>query len=139
MIHHDSLQRGWKEISEKVRRHWVQLTNEDLHSFDGDVGHLVDLIQRKSGDARQIVEHYLNELIVNPGSAFERSAEEVREYAQKSRERIDEGTRQAVDLLRESRKMVKAYVQQHPAAVMGVCFGAGILAGLMLGLSTRRR
>jgi ElaB/YqjD/DUF883 family membrane-anchored ribosome-binding protein len=139
MVDHDALLRSWKEISEKLRQHWAELANEDFQSFNGDVNQVVELIQRKTGDARTIVERYLNELSANAASAFERSTEDVREYARESGERIEEGTRQAVEAWRESRKMAEAYARQRPVASMAVCFGAGILAGLVLGLSVRRR
>jgi ElaB/YqjD/DUF883 family membrane-anchored ribosome-binding protein len=139
MVDQDALLQGWKEISEKLRQHWAELANEDLQSFDGDVKHLVELIQRKTGEARSIVERYLDELRANAALAFERSAEDAREYAHESRERIEEGTRQALEVLRESRKMAEAYARQRPGATMAVCFGAGILAGLLLGLPARRR
>jgi ElaB/YqjD/DUF883 family membrane-anchored ribosome-binding protein len=126
MVDHDALLRSWKEISEKLRQHWAELANEDFQSFNGDVNQLVELIQRKTGDARTIVERYLNELSANAASAFERS-------------RIEEGTRQAVEAWRESREIAEAYARQRPVASMAVCFGAGILAGLVLGLSVRRR
>jgi ElaB/YqjD/DUF883 family membrane-anchored ribosome-binding protein len=139
MVDHDALLRSWKEISEKLRQHWTELANEDLQSFNGDVNQLVELIQRKTGDARTIVERYLNELSAIAASAFERSTEDLREYARESGERIEEGTRQAVEAWRESRKTAEAYARQRPGASMAVCFGAGILAGLVLGLSVRRR
>ena len=139
MVDHDALLRSWKEIREKLRQHWTELANEDLQSFNGDVNQLVELIQRKTGDARTIVERYLNELSAIAASAFERSTEDLREYARESGERIEEGTRQAVEAWRESRKTAEAYARQRPGASMAVCFGAGILAGLVLGLSVRRR
>jgi ElaB/YqjD/DUF883 family membrane-anchored ribosome-binding protein len=139
MVDHDALLQSWKEISEKLRQHWAELANEEFQSFDGDMNQLVELIQRKTGDARSIVEHYLDELKVNTASAVERATDDVREYAHESREKIEEGTRLAAEVLRESRKMAEEYARRRPGATMAVCVGVGILTGLVLGLSTRRR
>jgi len=139
MVDHDALLRSWQEISEKLRQHWAELANEDFQSFSGDVNQLVELIQRKTGEARTIVERYLNELSANAASAFDTSTENLRECVRASEERIEEGARQAVEVWQQSRKMAKAYARQRPGASMAVCFGAGILAGLVLGLSVRRR
>jgi ElaB/YqjD/DUF883 family membrane-anchored ribosome-binding protein len=139
MIDHDALLRSWQEISEKLRQHWAELASEDFRSFNGDVNQLVELIQRKTGDARTIVERYLDELSANAASAFQRSTEEVRAFARESEERIEDGTRQAAEVLQQGRKMAEAYAQQRPGASMAVCFGVGIVAGLVLGLSVRRR
>jgi uncharacterized protein YjbJ (UPF0337 family) len=38
------------------------MTNDDLQSFDGDVGRLMGLIQRKTGAGRESVECFLNEV-----------------------------------------------------------------------------
>jgi ElaB/YqjD/DUF883 family membrane-anchored ribosome-binding protein len=35
--------------------------------------------------------------------------------------------------------MAAEYARRRPGATMAVCVGLGVLAGLMLGLSTRRR
>ncbi|HUE14765.1 MAG TPA: hypothetical protein VMR25_11415 [Planctomycetaceae bacterium] len=139
MVDHDALLRSWKEISEKLRQHWAELANEEFHSFDGDMNQLVELIQRKTGEARSIVEQYLDQLKVSTASAVERATDDVREYAHESQEQIEEGTRLAVEALREGRKMAAEYARRRPGATMAVCVGVGIVAGLMLGLSARRR
>jgi len=138
MTDHDAIQRSWQQISETLRQHWAQLTNDELKSFDGDINDLVNLIQRKTGEARQIIERYLDELMAGAASKVKESADDVREYAIESREQLQEGAQQAAEVLRECYRKAEAYARKRPTETMLFCFGAGILAGVMLGFSTRR-
>jgi len=139
MINPDALNGRWQEVKQKLYERWAQLTNEELQSFDGNVEQLMDLIERKTGDAREIIEQYLTELTANAAAVLDRSAQEVIDYAQQSRERVEASTRQAVDLVIENCKKVDSYARQRPVETMLVCFGAGVLTGLTLGWLIRRR
>jgi hypothetical protein len=139
MVDHDTLMRSWHEISAKLRQHWTALTNEDLQSFNGDVNQLVELIQHKTGDVRLIVERYLEELTVNAAAMLERTAKDVRACTHESEERIEEGARQVAEAWQQGRETVAAYTRQNPAASLALWFGAGIVTGVVVGLSVRRR
>src|SRR5437899_3320409 len=68
MINQQTLQGNWNEIKGKLRSKWGQLTNDELQSFDGNVDRLVGIIQRKTGEARNSVEHFLEEVSANGAS-----------------------------------------------------------------------
>jgi hypothetical protein len=139
MVDPDALMQSWHEISAKLRQHWTALTNEDLQSFNGDVNQLVELIQHKTGDVRLIVERYLEELTVNAAAMLERTAKDVRDYTHESEERIEDGARQVAEAWQQGRETVAAYTRQNPAASLALWFGAGLVAGVVVGLSVRRR
>ena len=61
MVNQQTLQGNWNEIKGKLRNKWGQLTNDDLQSVHGNVDQLIGLIQRKTGEARNSVEQFLEE------------------------------------------------------------------------------
>ena len=49
MINQATLQGNWNEIKGKLRKHWGQLSNDDVQTFNGNIDQLVGLIRRQDG------------------------------------------------------------------------------------------
>jgi ElaB/YqjD/DUF883 family membrane-anchored ribosome-binding protein len=139
MINQQTLLGNWNEIKGELRKHWAQLSNDELQSFQGNVDELVGLIQRKTGEARSAVEDYLNQLTAKGGPAIAQGAQEVRQYVQHAAERIQQQSQQAAESLRESYEDAEDFVRQRPSESVAVCFGVGLFVGLVLGISLRGR
>jgi uncharacterized protein YjbJ (UPF0337 family) len=141
MVNQQVLQGNWNELRGKIRSKWGQLTNDDVQQFDGNVDRLMGLIQRKTGEGRESIERYLNELTAGGSSAVAQATEAVRDYAHQAGERIQEGTKQAAesmrqgyDSFREQYGEAEELVRRRPSEAAAVCFGAGVLTGLVLAL-----
>lgn len=139
MVNQQTLQGNWNEIKGRLRNKWGQLTNDELQSFDGNVERLIGLIQRKTGEGRNSVENFLEELTSNGSSTISQATAAVGEYAQQAAGRLQEGSKQAAETMRHGYEEAERMVKQRPAESVAVCFGAGVLAGLMLGLMMRSR
>jgi len=139
MINQQILQGNWNEIKGKLRTKWGQLTGDELQSFDGNVDRLVGMIQRKTGEGRNAVEHYLEEISANGASMLSQASETVREYAQQAAEKVQETSKQAADTVRHGVEEAEKVVRQRPAESVAVCFGAGVVVGLFVGLLLRSR
>jgi uncharacterized protein YjbJ (UPF0337 family) len=139
MINQQVLQGNWNEIKGKIRSKWGQMTNDDLQSFDGDVGRLMGLIQRKTGEGREAVERFLNEATAKGASALEQVTEAVSEYAHEAGTRIQDGAKQAVDSVRHGYDEAEEMVRRRPAESAVVCFGVGVLTGLVVALLIHRK
>ncbi len=146
MINQQALRGNWNEIQGKLRKRWAQLTSDDVQDFDGDVDRLVGLIQRKTGEGRQDVERFLDDMAASGASAVEQATEAVRGYAHQASERIQERTRQAADSMRQGYDSLRQgyegaeeMVRRRPSEAAVVCFGAGVLTGLVVGLLIHRR
>src|SRR5437868_14577477 len=100
MVNQQTLQGNWNEIKGKLRSKWGQLTNDDLQSAHGNTDQLVGLIQRKTGEARDSIEKFLDELTSNGASGFNQAAETAREYAQHAMEAMQERSKHAADTVR---------------------------------------
>lgn len=150
MVNQQTLQGNWNEIQGKLRSKWGQLTNDDLQTAHGNIDQLIGLIQRKTGEARGSVESFLEEATASGASAFGQAAETAREYAQQAMETVHErskhaaesfrkGYDKAAESVREGYEHAEEMVKQRPAESAAVCFGVGMLVGVILGLALRSR
>ena len=139
MVNQQTLQGNWNELKGKLRSKWGQLTNDELQTFDGNVERLIGLIQRKTGEGRSAVESFLEQITADGASTVSRATAAVGEYAQQVGERFQETSKQAAESVRHGYEEAERMVKQRPAESVAVCFGAGVLAGLMLGLMMRSR
>ncbi len=139
MINQATLQGNWNEIKGKLRKHWGQLSNDDVQTFNGNIDQLVGLIQRKTGEARSQVEDYLDELTTKGSASFTEATEDVREYVQQAADRIQEGSQQALDSVRGGYEQAEDMIRQRPTESVAFCFGIGVFVGLLIGASLRSR
>jgi len=150
MVNQQTLQGNWNEIKGKLRTKWGQLTNDDLQSAHGSVDQLVGLIQRKTGEARGSIEKFLEDSSSGGASALSDAADTAREYAHQAMEQVQQRSHQAADQLRQGYDQASDAVRQgyedaeqmireRPAESAAVCFGVGMLVGVVLGLALRSR
>jgi uncharacterized protein YjbJ (UPF0337 family) len=150
MVNEQTLQGNWNELKGKLRDKWGQLTNDDLQQARGSVEQLIGLIQRKTGEARSSVEGFLDEATANGAGAVSQAAETAREYAQHAMEAVQERSRetvenfrkgygQAAESFRKGYEQTEGMIKDRPAESAAVCFGVGMLVGVILGLSLRGR
>jgi len=138
MINQQTLQGSWNEIKGKLRSKWGSLTDDDLMVFNGNVDQLVGTIQRKTGEARESIEQFFEQFSANGASAIGRAGEAVRAYAQQAAETVQETSKQAADSVREGYAEVEDLVRQRPAESLAVCFGVGVITGVVVSLLIRR-
>ena len=120
-----------------MRQKWGQLTDNDLPQLQGDVEQLVGIIQRKTGDKRESIEKYLQQLSGSTGAAMGTAAETVRDYAQHASESVQHTTKQAADQVRAGYDQAERFVRNRPAESMLVCLGVGLIVGVVIALSLR--
>ncbi len=139
MINQATLKGNWNEIKGKLRPHWGQLSNDDIQAFNGNVDQLVGLIERKTGETCAAVEDFLDQLTEKGSANVTAAVEDARQYVQDAAQRIQQGSRQAMDTIRDNYDQAEQMVRQRPAESVAVCFGIGVFVGLLFGLSLRSR
>lgn len=131
------LEGDWNEIKGNLRARWGQLTDDDLtpfHEFRGEVDQLVGAIQRKTGEGREAVEKYLNDLSGAAAPAVDRAAENIRQYAKRTAEQVQSTARQAADQVRAHYAETESFVRERPGQALAMSFGAGLVAGLLVSI-----
>jgi len=139
MFNQQMLQGNWNEIKGKLLSKWGALTDDDLQVYRGDIEQLIGAIQRKTGEARESIEHFFDDLSSGGASAINRAAESVRGYAQQAVEAVYETSQQGASSVREHYNEAEDRVRQRPAESLAVCFGVGVITGVVVSLLLRRR
>ena len=141
---------NWNEMKGKLRQKWGQLTDSDLPRVQGDVEQLVGIIQRKTGDGRESIETFLQQLPGSAASAMATAAETVRDYAKHASESVQHTAKEASESVRHAAKQAagqvragydeaERFIRDRPGESILVCLGVGIIAGVVIALSLRSR
>ena len=133
------LEGNWNEIKGKLRQKWGQLTDDDLPQIRGDAEQIVGIIQRKTGEGREAIEQYLQEMSGGAASAIGTAAEAVRDYAQHASETVQRTAKQAADQVRAGYNEAERFVRDRPGESLAVCFGVGLITGVVIALLLRSR
>ena len=127
---------SWDEIKTRLQRRWGQIDDDDLKQ-PMSLQQLSDMIQSKTGEARDQVEGYLEEmrasLLAKADGLRQTFGPKVSDMQAQAAARFD-GANQS---FREGLSAAEAQVRSKPGQSLGIAFGVGILAGIMLGTSRR--
>jgi uncharacterized protein YjbJ (UPF0337 family) len=137
-LNQQTLEGNWNEIKGKIHEKWGQLTQDDLQKAKGNVDQLVGVIQRKTGEARDRVEQFLNDLTAGSAGTVGKVTEAVRNYASQAVESADDVAHRASDYVRGGYVQTERMIQQRPMESLFAGFGAGLVAGVVIGLMMRR-
>jgi ElaB/YqjD/DUF883 family membrane-anchored ribosome-binding protein len=75
----------------------------------------------------------------NAAAAIGTAAETVRDYAQHASESVQHTAKQAADQMRAGYDEAERFVRNRPGESLLVCFGVGLIAGVVIALSLRSR
>lgn len=130
-----TLQGNWNQIKAKLREKWNQLADEDLGSAQGNVEQLVGRIHQKTGESRQMVERYLEQILQNGESMLGKAQEGIQYTADK----IRDAAGQVGEKVRDTYAAAEDVVHQRPGQSVLVTFTVGLVAGLGLAMLFRER
>ncbi|MCE9548549.1 MAG: CsbD family protein [Planctomycetia bacterium] len=134
-----TLHGAWNEVKGKIRERWGDLTEDDLQSARGNVEQLVGMIQRKTGEARSSIMHYLDEAASDGANAAGATAEAMTDYMSSAAETVRDTAHDAVESMREGYAQTEDFVRRRPMESLAVCFGAGLIAGAIVTLTLRSK
>lgn len=126
---------NWNEIKGRVRAKWGQMTEDVLEQCKGNMDALVGSIQRTTGEAKDKIQEYLNAGAEEGTNLYHQASDAVRAGT----EQVVEGARQVGDTLKAGADQTSKMIQARPLESLMFTFGAGIVAGLTLGLVLRSK
>lgn len=138
-VNQQTLEGNWNEIKGKLHEKWGEVTKDELHKARGNIDQLVGLIQRKTGEAREIVEEYLDELAGDTAGSVSRVAEAVRGYASSAVGSAEGVAGVAADYVRGGYEQTEQMVKRRPVESLAVGFGAGLITGVIVGILLKSR
>ena len=134
MINQQIFEGNWNEIKGKLLEKWGQLTDDDLPQIRGDAEQIIGIIKRKTGEAREVIEGYLQEVSGSAASAIGTASATVCDYAQHASESVQHTAKQAADQVRAGYNEAERFVRDRPGESLLVCFGVGLIAGVVIAL-----
>lgn len=134
-----TLQGSWNEVKGSIRDRWGDLTDDELQSARGNVEQLVGLIQRKTGETRSAIESYLDKATRSGASAMGATTEAVKDYFHSASETMRDTTQDALEAMRTGYDETEELVRRRPMESLAVCFGAGLIAGVIVTLVMRSK
>ena len=81
----------------------------------------------------------LQEMSGSAASAIGTAAETVRDYAQHASETVQHTAKQAADQVLAGYDEAERFVRNRPGESLLVCFGVGLITGVVIALSSRSR
>jgi uncharacterized protein YjbJ (UPF0337 family) len=134
-----TMQGQWNQIRGELKKKWAQLSEDDLRFTNGNVDQLVGKIQSKTGEARDVIEQYLNQLTSQGSSAVAQATEAAGQYAHYASEQAREGYNRLSDHFGRSYEESQAMIRDNPARSVATAFGVGVLLGVVVGIALRSR
>jgi len=134
-----TLQGSWNQVKGKIRDRWGELSDDELQSARGNVEQLVGLIQRKTGETRSAIESYLDNATSSGAAAVGTAAETVKDYLHSAADTMRGTTQDAMEAMRAGYEDTEELVRRRPMESLAVCFGAGLIAGVIITLVMRSK
>jgi uncharacterized protein YjbJ (UPF0337 family) len=145
-INVQGLQGQWNQLKGEVKKRWGQLSDDDLAWSGGNIDQLVGRIQQRTGESREAIEKYLDQLTSHGGSMISSAVETVGSYANEVSHRLRDHYGQLSDQAQEGYLSAREVVVRNPMQWMAIAFGVGVLTGIIVGgsfsysaASSRRR
>jgi uncharacterized protein YjbJ (UPF0337 family) len=134
-INVQGLQGQWNQLKGEVKKHWGQLSDDDLKWSGGNIDQLVGRIQQRTGESRESIEKYLDQLTSQGSSAISSAVETVGSYANEVSHRLRDHYGQFSDQAHEGYMSAREVVVRNPMQWLAVAFGVGVLTGIFMGSS----
>ena len=139
MVNAQHLQGQWNVIRGKVKEKWADLTDDDLRMQDGNIDQLIGRIQKKTGEARDKIEHFIDDLTSRASSSASSAAQSVGDFAHQASGRLRENFSQAAGQFNDGYERAEGLVRERPAESVLAAFGIGVALGVIVGIAIRGR
>jgi uncharacterized protein YjbJ (UPF0337 family) len=139
MVNTQQLQGTWNKVRGQVKEKWGNLTDDDLQLHGGNIDQIIGRIQQKTGESREAIEKFLNELTDRGASMVSQAAQTIGQSAQDAGHRLRDEYRQVAGQVNEGLDRAQQYVGENPARSVAAAFGVGLAFGLLVGLAIRSR
>lgn len=139
MVNTQELQGSWNRLKGQVKEKWGTLTDDDLQIHGGNVDQVVGKIQQKTGETREAIEEFLNNLTTRSASTFSQAAETAGQYAQRAGHQIVDKYQRVADHVGDGYEQVERAFRHNPTQSVAASFGVGLALGVLVGLALRSR
>jgi uncharacterized protein YjbJ (UPF0337 family) len=139
MINADVLQGNWRELRGQLKQRWAALSDDDLSLVSGNVEELIGRIQKRTGETRQAIEGFLDDLVERGASRMAQLSAAARRRMDDLKDNLNEGWHEAEELAQERVERARAAVRYKPIGSLTSAFTVGLVIGLLVGLTLKPR
>ncbi len=139
MVNAQKLQGSWNRVRGQIKERWGALTEDDIQIRSGNIDQFVGRIQQKTGETREAIEKFLNDISESGGSFVSQAAQSVASVAQHAGDRMREQMDHLSEHAGQGYSQATDVVRRHPAQSAAAIFGVGLGVGLLLGVMIRGR
>lgn len=129
----------WNELKGKVNEGWGELNDDEVRQFEGNVEQLIGYIQQKTGETQQLIEQKLVALDARFRPMLEQAGAAAQDYLQNGQDAANEAAAYVRDAVAAKHAQAEQVVRRKPIESVAVAFGAGIIAGGVIGLILKQR
>ncbi len=127
MVNTQVLQGRWNQVRGQLKKKWGQLTEDDLKFSSGNIDQLVGRIQHRTGEAREAIESFLDELTAEGSSAISQAAESVRNYAGQATDQVRDGYNRISEQFGRRYETSQEMIRENPGGTVATAFSRGRL------------
>jgi uncharacterized protein YjbJ (UPF0337 family) len=139
MVNAPALQEQWEQVRSMLKKKWEKLTDEDLRFANGNFDQLVGRIHHRTGEAREAIEQFLDQVTNTGASVVSDAVKSVGEYARGASDQFREGYNRVSDQLGRQFDRSQELIRERPAHSVATAFAVGVLFGAVIGLALRSR
>jgi uncharacterized protein YjbJ (UPF0337 family) len=139
MVNTQQLQGSWNRIRGQIKEKWGNLSDDDLQIQGGNIDQVVGRIQQKTGESREAIEKFLDELTSRGSSAISQAAETAGQYMQQAGQQLRGQYQNVAEQVGEGYEQGLRVVRHNPAQSVATAFGVGLALGVLVGLAMRSR
>ncbi len=135
MVTKEEFQGNWNSFLGGVQKKYSEITGDDLASVKGNIQQMAGVIQRKTGQAREEIEKYLQTLSSDASGTLNHVTEVASNMASKANEGLRDGYNYVAEKSQEGYETARDTVKDKPVETLAIAFGIGVVAGLVAGCS----
>lgn len=138
-VNQQTIEGSWNRVKGKIQERWGHVRDNELEQARGNIDQLVGLIQQKTGEARDDVESYLEAAAADGASMVGRATEALGSQAHRAAETARDAAEEAIDSARAGYIQSERIIRKWPVESLAVCFGVGLVTGVVVGLLARSK
>jgi len=130
---------NWNGIVGSIKQKFGEFTRDELSRVEGNFEQLVGLVQRKTGKSREQISSFINDCCESAGTTYGQVANRASHYVDAAGDAIRENYDRVALEAKKGLDYTAQSVVRRPVESIAIAVGAGIFAGLLLGLSMSNR
>jgi ElaB/YqjD/DUF883 family membrane-anchored ribosome-binding protein len=133
------LKSKWNDLKDRISEQWSQVSADELNHVGHNPQKLIAYLENRTGQARDEIERVLTGLDDQAASLYNRASNVAKDYMSGASEATKEKAQEVWKMAEQRGAEAKEMVRNRPGESIAVAFGAGIVAGVILGLVGRSR